>query len=201
MKIRPIYKEAENLYIVLARATELSEKDSSWAYVQERIDEVTTLYEELLDASKIIGIQIPLSLNIEISKISALVNPHDIIDRVTRIEEQLIKALILYKATKSYVLKSRLAAGFLVSMISGYILLTLVGSSVEALLTCISLGLGIASILTYLTRISPLVSFIGAVFLAPLLHGNPYLITAWSLTVIASATASVIPLVVPLRRG
>ncbi|MCE4620344.1 MAG: hypothetical protein F7C33_04895 [Desulfurococcales archaeon] len=193
MKITPIYTGAEPLYKALARATSKARDNSEWLYVRERLDEITTLYEALLEYKARAGLALPRTIVALVKSLEGLEEPSVIIEKLSEIEARLRGILPYYKATSLYATRARLAASLLLVIIAGYLLY--IGGSLEALVVAVTgVGLGVSGLFTYTSLISSILVLAGAILQGLIVERDPYLVVAWILAVLASAIASVLPL-------
>ncbi len=193
MRIMPIYTDAEPLYKALAKATSKAREDSEWSYVRERLDEVTTLYEALLEYKARAGLTLPKTVVGLIKGLERLEEPSVIIEKLSEIEARLLGILPYYKAASTYTTRARLAASLLLVIIAGYLLY--IGGSLEALIVAVTgVGLGVSGLFTYTSPVSSVLVLAGAILQGLVAGRDPYLVVAWILAVLASAIASVLPL-------
>lgn len=193
MRIMPIYTDAEPLYKALAKATSKARESSEWSYVRERLDEITTLYEALLEYKARAGLSLPEAIANLIGSLDRLDEPSAIIEKLSEIEARIRSVLPYYRATSMYATRARLAASLLLVIIAGYLLY--IGGSLETLILAVAgVGLGVSGIFTYTSPVSSILVLAGAIIQGLIVGRDPYLVVAWILAVLASAIASILPL-------
>lgn len=157
---RGVYDEAAPLYKALARASLKAREDPDWAYVRDRLDEVTGSYEELIRLEKSLGWRNYEKYSVTVNRLASLDERWLVLEEMLNFEEDLRRDLAAARVAYNYTLKTR-AASFTALLLAA-ILAAYHASSLELLLASLTAtGLALAGLLLLLHRLAPVPVIIG----------------------------------------
>jgi len=195
-----IYEEAAPLYKALAKASLKAKEDPDWSHIRDRINEVTTKYEELIRLEKILGWDNYRGFSSLIAQIGESEEGWEIIDRLLQLEESMNKYLVSARIAYNYVLKSRIASFLTVLLASVLIALNSIRFDVF-LLSLAASGLALSAFMLLFHRMAAIPVIVADILLASTLALGGYTgMVAISVIVAILATFFTAPLPIALER-
>lgn len=195
-----VYEEAAPLYKALARASIKSKQDPDWSHIRDRLDEVTSKYEELIRLEKILGWNNYQRYSGMVSRIGELEERWDLLDQLLKLEDSMDPLLVRVKTAYNYVVKTRIASFLAILLVSVAVALsdTVLG---PFLLALASMGLSLSAVLLILHRLAHIPIIIADILLIIVLltsHLSQVIVASIILAIIT--TLLTVPLPVALRR-
>ncbi|MCE4619171.1 MAG: hypothetical protein F7C82_01015 [Desulfurococcales archaeon] len=195
-----IYEEAAPLYKALAKASLKAKEDPDWSHIRDRINEVTTKYEELIRLEKILGWNNYRGFSSLITQIGESEEGWEIIDRLLQLEESINKYLVSARIAYNYVLKSRIASFLTVLLASVLVALNSIRFDVFVL-SLAAAGLALSAFMLLFHRLAAIPVIVADILLASTLALGGYTgMIAISVIVAILATFLTAPLPIALER-
>jgi len=197
LEMRPVIPELQYYYEALARAARLSRDDPDWQYTWRRLEELTSLVEQVAQASKGLGWDVHRPLALEGKRLvdSIEAGSHEVMRHVVRIEEEASVLAKKLAVAGLYVHTLRQIASILLTL-AGATLLVAAETVVGTILAILATGIGLAALFLYKTPWSNLLLVPGltAAIAAALLEsvGDPELATL-SLAILTGVLAIPLP--------
>jgi len=152
---KPIVAGAEPLYEALALARAAASEDPEWGYVAERIDETTSLYEDLLAMAYAVGWPLPRDAVEEAARVRDAARARDqalTARHTSRLWEALREEVLRARALAHYVYTARVAAA-LAALLAAAAGIAWAGTWLSLAVAAGLFGVAAVALLTYRLRV------------------------------------------------
>jgi len=197
---KPIVAGAEPLYEALAIAREAAGEDPEWEYVADRIEETTSLYEELLGSAYAVGWPLPGEAVEEAARVRDAARSRDraaVARHTSRLWEALRGYVPRARALAHYVYTTRIASA-LAALLAAAAGIARADTWLSLAVSAALFGVASTALLTYRLRVSDFFVASAAAASVALALVNPAAAAPAVLSAVASAATA--PLATYLSR-
>lgn len=167
MERRPILREAEPLYTALAKASLRARRDPGWGYVRARLNEATSLFEDLVRAGHAIACRPHEYLDPLVRGVAESVekSDSDAMKAILELEENMRPLAARLEVASSYARTARIVAGLLL-IVAGASLIASAATGLQLALAALTTAMGLAAGLLASTTYSDTLLLAGLALIA-----------------------------------